>query len=257
MATWLAGVSLADGAQRLEVLEQAPEQTVEVQLAQARAAIDASSFLLAAELLDQILTDNPWEWRAMWLSGLAALAQSDDDAAATAFNTALGQVPGELAPKLALALACEQTGDFDLAEQLYAVCAATDANYVAAAAFGLARARERGDDQPGALAALDLVAPTSSAYAARAPSSGRAAHRVRSRPRRAGGGCREHRRHRDRSRERLTLQAQILVAAHRRGGTQRRSAVDTMSDRGRDRGRPPHRRRARVPRAGDAHVRSG
>jgi serine/threonine-protein kinase PknG len=78
----------------------------------------------------------------------------------------LGQVPGELAPKLALALACERTGDFELAEQLYAVCAATDANYVAPAAFGLARTRERGDDQPGALAALDLVAPTSSAYTA-------------------------------------------------------------------------------------------
>ena len=40
-ATWLAGVSLADGAQRLQVLEQAPQQTVEVQLAKARAAIDA------------------------------------------------------------------------------------------------------------------------------------------------------------------------------------------------------------------------
>ena len=166
MATWLAGVTLADGAQRLEVLEQAPEQTVEVQLAKARAAIDAASFPLAAQVLEQILTDNPWEWRAMWLSGLAALAQADHDAAATAFNTVLGQVPGELAPKLALALACEQTGDSDLAEQLYAVCAATDANYVAPAAFGLARTRERGDDVPGALAALDLVAPTSSAYAA-------------------------------------------------------------------------------------------
>jgi serine/threonine-protein kinase PknG len=166
MATWLAGVSLADGAQRLQVLEQAPEQTVEVQLARARAAIDAGTFPLAVEVLDQILADNPWEWRAMWLSGLAALAQQDHDAAATAFNTVLGQVPGELAPKLALALACEQIGDTDLAEQLYAVCAATDANFVAPAAFGLARTREQGGDVAGALAALDLVAPTSSAYTA-------------------------------------------------------------------------------------------
>ena len=64
------------------MLEQAPEQTVEVQLAKARAAIDAASFPLAAQVLEQILTDNPWEWRAMWLSGLAALAQADHDAAA-------------------------------------------------------------------------------------------------------------------------------------------------------------------------------
>ncbi|MET0421409.1 MAG: tetratricopeptide repeat protein, partial [Acidimicrobiia bacterium] len=165
MATWLAGVSLADGAQRLQALEQAPQQTIEVQLAKARAAIDSSSFPLAAEVLDQILTDNPWEWRALWLSGLAALAQFDHGGATTAFNTVFGQVPGELAPKLALALACEQTSDAELAEQLYATCAATDANYVAPAAFGLARTREHRGDVPGALAALDLVAPTSSAYA--------------------------------------------------------------------------------------------
>jgi serine/threonine-protein kinase PknG len=212
-ATWLAGVSLADGAQRLEVLEQAPEQTVEVQLAKARAAIDAAAFPLAAQVLEQTLADNPWEWRAMWLSGLAALAQSDHDSAATAFNTVLGQVPGELAPKLALALACEQIGDSDLAEQLYAVCAATDANYVAPSAFGLARTRERGDDVPGALAALDLVAPTSSAYAA--------ARRRRAELLTAAGPGLDELAAAAASidgiaidpRERLTLQARILLAA--------------------------------------------
>ncbi len=165
-ATWLAGVSVADGAQRLQVLEQAPEQTVEVQLAKARAAIDAAIFPVADEVVNDVLTDNPWEWRAVWLSGLAALARSDFESAATSFNTVLGQVPGELAPKLALALACEQTGASDLAEQLYAVCAATDANYVAPAAFGLARTREQSGDAAGSLQALDLVAPTSAAYVA-------------------------------------------------------------------------------------------
>jgi serine/threonine-protein kinase PknG len=165
-ATWLAGVSLADGAQRLEVLEQAPQQTVEVQLAKTRAAIDAGNFAVADQVVNDILTDNPWEWRAVWLSGLEALARSDFEAAATAFNTVLGQVPGELAPKLALALACEETGAEDLAEQLYAVCAATDANYVAPAAFGLARTRENRGDAAGSLEALDLVAPTSGAYVA-------------------------------------------------------------------------------------------
>ena len=59
MATWLAGVSLADGAQRLEALEQAPESTVEVRLAQARATIDASSFLLAADLFDRSSPTTP------------------------------------------------------------------------------------------------------------------------------------------------------------------------------------------------------
>src|SRR5207244_6665467 len=125
---------------------------------------DAGQFPIAEQVVNDVLTDNPWEWRAIWLSGLASLARSDFEAAATAFNTVLGQVPGELAPKLALALACEETSAEDLAEQLYAVCAATDANYVAPAAFGLARTREKRGDVAGSLEALDLVAPTSGAY---------------------------------------------------------------------------------------------
>ena len=36
-----------------------------------------------------------------------------------AFNAVYGQVPGELAPKLALALACETSGEHDVAESLY------------------------------------------------------------------------------------------------------------------------------------------
>ncbi len=43
---------------------------------------------------------------------------------------------------------------------------ATDANYVAPAAFGLARTREQRGDATGSLQALDLVAPTSAAYVA-------------------------------------------------------------------------------------------
>ena len=78
-------------------------------------------------------------------------------AAQSAFNAVYGQVPGELAPKLALALACERGGEADVAEALYRTCASTDANYVAPAAFGLARIRAARGDVAGAVAALDLV----------------------------------------------------------------------------------------------------
>ena len=121
---------------------------------------------VADQVVNDMLNDNPWEWRAVWLSGLAALARGDFETAATACNTTLGQVPGELAPKLALALACEKTDAQDLAEQLYAVCAATDANYVAPAAFGLARTRAARGDLTASLQALDLVERTSGAYTA-------------------------------------------------------------------------------------------
>ena len=167
-AAWLAGVSLRAGEQLLRVLEQAPAQTVEVQLAKARAAVDAGFFPQADALIDSILTENPWEWRAVWIAGLAALARADFGAAQTAFNTVLGQVPGELAPKLALAIACEKGGADDVAEFQGGQQRASgqDANYVAPAAFGLARTREKRGDIAASLNALDLVAPTSGAYVA-------------------------------------------------------------------------------------------
>ena len=73
-------------------------------------------------------------------------------------------MPGELAPKLALALACERGGEPAIAEELYRTCASTDANYVAPAAFGMARIRAARGDVAGAISALDLVPSTSRSY---------------------------------------------------------------------------------------------
>jgi serine/threonine-protein kinase PknG len=164
MATWLASLSLPDAGARLAMLEQAPAQTVEVQLAYARAALDADRRELTDGVVSAILRDDPWEWRAGWLSGLSSLAAGDARTARGAFNAVYGQVPGELAPKLALALACEQTDEPDVAEALYATCARTDANYTAPAAFGLARIRIARHDLDGAIAALDLIPATSRAF---------------------------------------------------------------------------------------------
>jgi serine/threonine-protein kinase PknG len=165
-AAWLASVSIDDPLQRLTALAAAPHDSVEVRLAGARTAIEAGRYENADATIEQILRDDPWEWRAIWLAGLAALARDDAAAATTAFNTVLSQVPGELAPKLALGLACERSGERDLAQGLYRTCTAVDANYVAPAAFGLARTALATGDIDGALAALDLVGPTSGAYVA-------------------------------------------------------------------------------------------
>ena len=115
-------------------------------------------------VVQQMLRDDPWEWRALWLSGLSALDAADVAAARSSFNAVYGQVPGELAPKLALALACELSGEADVAEALYLTCARTDANYTAPAAFGLNRLRQARGDVDGAIAALDLVPSTSRAF---------------------------------------------------------------------------------------------
>jgi serine/threonine-protein kinase PknG len=175
-AAWLAGVSIDDPEQRLVALAAAPEQSVEVRLATARAAIEAGRFDESDAATTAILDEDPWEWRSVWLSGLSALAEADRASAAgadhrepmaraaTAFNTVYGQVPGELAPKLALAYACERTGEPDIAEALYLTCLRVDANYAAPAAFGLARIRGARGDLDGALAALSMVPSTSRSF---------------------------------------------------------------------------------------------
>ncbi|MBO0607804.1 serine/threonine-protein kinase [Myceligenerans salitolerans] len=164
MSSWVAGVNLTDPAARMDQLALAPRRTVEVLLAEARAALETGDVPRVRDTVGQILSLDPWEWRAAWMEGLAGLAEGDAAGAAAAFNAVYGQVPGELAPKLALACACEQSGELGVAHEMYAVCARTDANYTGAAAFGLARVRLARDDLDGALDALDFVVPTRGSY---------------------------------------------------------------------------------------------
>lgn len=162
--SWLRTVSIDDPLQRLAALDKAPEASPEVLLARARAALEAGRGDQVEDAVHTLLVNDPWEWRAVWMSGLLALARGQTAQAQSAFNAVYGQVPGELAPKLALAFACESGGESDVAESLYTVCARTDANYIAPAAFGLARIRAARGDVQGAVRALDLVPGTSRAF---------------------------------------------------------------------------------------------
>jgi serine/threonine-protein kinase PknG len=161
---WLSNVSVDDPGKRLEKLREAPVATAEVRLAQAHAALELRRRDVVEQVVNEMLIEDPWEWRAVWVAGLAALDAGDFASAQSSFNAVYGQVPGELAPKLALALACERGGEGDIAEELYRTCASTDANYVAPGAFGMARIRAVRGDVAGAVQALDLVPSTSRSY---------------------------------------------------------------------------------------------
>ncbi|MFG1908763.1 tetratricopeptide repeat protein [Kribbella sp. NPDC048928] len=166
MAGWLKTVSVPDPAERLELLVNAPEQSAQTLLEVAEAALEVGPdrYDMVDTAVNDLLSADPWEWRAVWMSGLVALARGNSVAAQSAFNAVYGQVPGELAPKLALAVACEHSGEFDVAEGLYLTCARTDANYIAPSAFGLTNIRTARKDLDGAIGALELVPPTSGAY---------------------------------------------------------------------------------------------
>jgi len=166
MAGWLKTVSVPDATKRLELLIDAPEQSPQTLLEVAEAALEVGPdrYDLVDTAVADMLNADPWEWRAVWMAGLVALARGDSAAAQSAFNAVYGQVPGELGPKLALAIACEHSNEYDVAEGLYLTCARTDANYIAPSAFGLAAIRTQRNDLDGALGALDLVPRTSGAY---------------------------------------------------------------------------------------------
>ncbi|MFP5317732.1 MAG: tetratricopeptide repeat protein [Acidimicrobiia bacterium] len=158
----------ADPAEALRAIDEAvaagqvPE-TVELRLRRARALIDAGRPPAAVDELERIENDDPWEWRAVWLRGVAALDAGDAPAAAAAFDRCRSEVPGELAPKLAAAMAAERAGELAAAADLYATVSTVDPAYVGAAT-GLARCRLAQGDVPGALAAYARIPRTHRAH---------------------------------------------------------------------------------------------
>src|SRR5690606_4663029 len=103
-------------------------------------------------LLDQLDRALPGDWRVTWYRGVAGLAAGHHDLAIGAFDRCVSLLPGERAPKLALAFALERAGRDPV--PWYESVWRTDHAYVSAA-FGLARA--------GRMAVLDEV-PSSSSH---------------------------------------------------------------------------------------------
>lgn len=162
---WLSNIDIEDPAERLAALDAAPERTPEVQLFRARAALEIGDLNLLGSIVTAMLSHDPWEWQALWMSGLGSMKSERWAEAQAAFNAVYGQVPGELAPKLALAIACERGDQPEVAEALYLTCVSTDANYVTPSAFGLARIRAARNDLAAAVESLDMVPVTNRWYA--------------------------------------------------------------------------------------------
>lgn len=137
--------------------------TAEVDLRLAKEFIELGRFDDAQKHLANAEARDAWDWRVSWYRGIAALAQGDPATAKTKFNLVLADLPGELAPKLALALACELSGDLPTAASLYDVVGIVDRSFVSAS-FGLARVYTAQGDRSAAVAALGRVPQSSSVY---------------------------------------------------------------------------------------------
>lgn len=116
--------------------------TANIALGDTAAARDALAGLDARETVARR------DWRRVWYGGLLDLACDDPAAAWRAFAAVRDNLPGELAPKLALAACAEVLGGLGLARHYYRSVWRTNDAFVGAA-FGVARTYRLDDASEG------------------------------------------------------------------------------------------------------------
>ena len=176
----LATVALVGADQRQALLASTP-RSAELSLNLARSAIEDGDFETATQELESPEARESG-WRAAWWRGVLHVAEGRPSDGLAYFAAVAAELPGELAPKVAMAAAYEQaarqdqqltpaddgarsaaTADLHAAARYYALVVGTDAGY-ASASFGLARVSMLLGDREAAAAALQRVAKSSSAY---------------------------------------------------------------------------------------------
>jgi len=170
----LATLATVDRGVVTSAVASATEFSPELRLRLVRAHLDAEDPVAATAALDELAAVHPGDWRLDWFRGLTALLEAGTgtdteagtaclDRAAAAFEVVYATLPGEAAPKLALAATRECAGRDAEAGRYYALIARPDPG-LADAAFGRARVALRAGDRVGAVAALDAVPSTSSKH---------------------------------------------------------------------------------------------
>ncbi|SES48040.1 tetratricopeptide repeat protein [Actinokineospora terrae] len=160
--TFLSDLVALDPGALLRKLDQTGAATPEIAFCRVRAHLrrheteQASAALSrATDLLGGSSAD---DWRTHWHTGLMSLAEGDTGAARTSFNQVYTMLPGEDAPKLALALCCEHLGAQHLDEAWWLHHVVLNRDHAQAnAAFGLARLALRDHERATAIKVLDQV----------------------------------------------------------------------------------------------------
>jgi serine/threonine-protein kinase PknG len=124
-----------------------------------RALLDLGDVAKATRKLDELAGRVGWRWRLVWFRAVAEMLSADYESATKHFTEVLDTLPGELAPKLALAATAELAGNPD-ERKFYNTVWCSD-NGVISAGFGLARAQSAEGDRDAAVRTLDEVPATS------------------------------------------------------------------------------------------------
>lgn len=159
--------SITDPEKRVGALTQLVDKfkgnSVEARLRLADAYITVDKFDETEKILAQISSEDEFEWRVHWYRGKSLLAQDKGMDAKIQFEKVYFEMPGELAPKLAIGYSAEKSGAIDDAINYYNRVARVDPNNTTAC-FGLARSLKQKKDIVGASNALNLVPPSHSLY---------------------------------------------------------------------------------------------
>ncbi|MGV0787841.1 serine/threonine-protein kinase PknG [Mycolicibacterium sp. XJ2] len=129
--------------------------SVELPLMEVRALLDLGDVAKATRKLDDLTERVGWPWRLVWFKAVSELLTAGYDSATKHFTEVLDTMPGELAPKLALAATAELAGTSD-AGKFYNTVWSTD-NGVISAGFGMARAQSAAGERDDAVKTLDKV----------------------------------------------------------------------------------------------------
>jgi serine/threonine-protein kinase PknG len=164
-AGFLAGLLTSAPAELVHALAAAPTQSTETRLRQVRARLETGEPAVALRVLRALEEEDPDDWRVVWYRGVTSLVTGDHEEAALAFDAIYDAFPGEVAPKLALALCAEVLGQLDNAAEYYRLVWSTDPSQVSAA-FGLARVQLATGDRRGAVRTLESVPESSIHYTA-------------------------------------------------------------------------------------------
>ncbi|GAB2503456.1 serine/threonine-protein kinase [Nocardiopsis aegyptia] len=153
-AAALTGLVMPTSEQMLALLDALPPSP-EGLLARCR-ILAQSAHPGTAAALDEAAAQLPGDWRVDWYTAVGHLAGGGADRAARLFDDLVSHLPGEAAPKLALATALECAGRTEEAARWYRTVWSTDHAWTGAA-FGYARTRR------DRVEVLDQV-PASSAF---------------------------------------------------------------------------------------------
>jgi serine/threonine-protein kinase PknG len=118
--------------------------------------IETGQYKNAEGLLAGYEQKDPFDWRILWYRGISAMAQGQVQDAVAFMDRVYSEMPGELAPKLALAFAWETAGDFSKAVKLFDIVSRTDPN-LTSAAFGLARCLGKLGNKSAVIAAYKRI----------------------------------------------------------------------------------------------------